>query len=76
MSLVFKLHLVMMFGVDRCLVLISLILFEKWATLKAFDDNLAITIAQLFLRNRQPNNTIGASIYRLRISTCLKNKIY
>ena len=41
------------------LVLIPLMLFHLWATLKFLhNDNsdLAITIAQLFLRNRQANN--------------------
>ena len=44
-------------------VLIPLILFEYWATLKFLydnnDDNLAITTAQLFLRNRQDYNIIS-----------------
>ena len=45
------------------LVLIPSVLFEKWATLKFlhvdnnnYDNDLAITIAWLFLRNRQSQN--------------------
>ena len=57
MPLVLQLHLVMM-NIPT-LLLKTLLLFEKWTTLNFLhnnNDDLVITIAQLFLQKRQAKN--------------------